>query len=236
MKTEGAAPPPGSKSLRLVLYSQDCTHKRTAHYWLTARQNSTGTRCMFPILSTPCRCPPRMQYMFPHLPPYSLWPRVLKCQHLRTARDTDCFSQLSMKGGMQTPALHVQELNDVLPAGEFDELGQLMHVHVVVLERYFPAMQLHDWAGGGGEGGDEAGGGAGLGGGATTTVQRPRTAASTNKRERLRNIHRSRRVMARTAPPCRAVCSLQLPYARFGTNLGPGVWCLGRYDRSYRLL
>jgi hypothetical protein len=138
------------KSLRLVLYNQDCTHKQSAHHWLRARLNSTGRQCRFPCLSIPCRCPPRMQYMFPHLPRYSLWPSVHKCQHLRTARDTDAFPQPSIKGGMLTPALHVQEVADVLPAGEVDELGQFTHVHVVVVERYFPAVQLPQAGGGGG--------------------------------------------------------------------------------------
>ena len=125
---------------------------------------------------------------------------------------TDAFSQPSITGGMQTPALHVQEVADVLPAGEVDELSHFSHVHIVVLERYFPAVQLPQAGGGGGEGG-EGDGGAGLGGGATTTVQRLRTAASMNKRGRLRTIHRSRRAMARTAPPCRAV--LALPFISF---------------------
>lgn len=142
-----------------------------------------------------------MQYMSPHLSPYSLWPSVHKCQHLQTARDMDEFSQPSMKGGMPTPALHVQEVADVLPAGEVDEVGQTAHVHVVVLERYFPAVQLPHEGGGAGAGGGAAGGGAGAGDGATTTVKR---AASTNKRGRLKTIHRSRRVMARTAPPWQA--------------------------------
>ncbi len=102
--------------------------------------------------------------------------------------DSDPFSQPSITGGMQTPALHVQEVADVLPAGEVDEIGQFAHVHIVVLERYFPAVQLLQAGGGGGEGG-EADGGAALGGGATTIVQRLRTAASTNKRGRLRTIH-----------------------------------------------
>jgi len=47
----------------------------------------------------------------------------------------------------------VQEVADVLPAGEVDEAGQFMHVHVVVLERYLPAMQLPHVGGGGGGGG-----------------------------------------------------------------------------------